>query len=420
MRIEIVEFQKGIQLPLLVDGSGIPIFMSTVYIVNKYLTKGKSPNTIEAFLRAVMFAYAWAEKLGIDIEKRYSKGEFLTISEIENLLAVLALRYDFFVGDKPNQSVKAERPKVIKLMNQPAMLIEPTVAGKTQAERARFILSYLDFLAQDCLGRLSMKDPNHSTLNLIRQQMKERFKARIPMSKVSMRRQGLTLEEEGRLRNIIDPANPENPWSDEFVKVRNQLIINMGLSLANRLGEQLSIRISDINLMTENIDIVRRSKEDDSRKDKPSLKTGPRLIPLPLGPELIENIKTYLPIRRKQGDSQKHDFLIVARRTGKPLARRSLMEIFNEIEEKFPEFLGKLSHHVMRHSWNLRYSELCDKDNIEPEVERARREYFNGWVAGSPMSAHYTHRHNMEEVRKQAREMQQKKLPQKMNNDIQS
>ena len=405
MRVETVAFEGGEQFLILVDSKGMPIFMPTVFTVKHFLLTGKSVNTVDAVLRAIMFGIAWGQKHGIDIEKRYAAGEFLSIDEIESLIDSLALRYD----DYKTSSVSTN--KVVNISRKPKLQNKNTVAARTQGNRARYILHYLNFLALDCLSRLSHKDPRYAALDSVRLLMEERFMAWIPSSSIDARefvRQGLSVEEQTKLLNIVDPNSKENPWKDPFTRVRNQLIVQMGFDCCERLGEKLTTRISDVNLATGELHVRDHDNNDDSRIDKPSKKTGSRSLPVPLGDNMMKTLDAYLPLRRQQGSAKKRrDFLLVARRTGAPLSRRALMKVYEDIVGKFPIFAGKLTDHVTRHTWNLRYSELCDRDGTKPEAESARRELMNGWVVGSRMTQVYNLRHEKNELGKQSRKMQE-------------
>jgi integrase len=104
--------------------------------------------------------------------------------------------------------------------------------------------------------------------------------------------------------------------------------------------------------------------------------------------------------RAVQPGARKHDFLFVSEDNGAPLSISSLTKIFLILRTKCPDLPRDLSAHVLRHTWNDRYSETMDKRQVAEESEKKMRSYLMGWSETSGTAAIYTRRH----IRKRAQE----------------
>lgn len=388
--------------------AGSPFFLTTVYTISILRSSGKASATLEANLRAIMHLYAWASLIGINLEQRFADQELLSLVEIESLVNATGIRYDQLRKEigTPSEGSKTQNKRNVFNLEKYRKSTDnkiSTVASKTKLVRILYIRDYLDWLTLQQMQKGAFQSKKQSQYKVSRIQMRELIEARLPQvgsRNIEGGREGIPSEVERRLRDVINPDSVENPWQNPHIRIRNQLLILMMLVLGVRVGELLSIRISDIDLNANTL-LVRRTPDDvdDPRLYEPNTKTRDRRLPFEEDLSLL--IEEYiLQVRRKVLDVKSHDFLFVAMRTGAPLSLGSVTKSFTQLREKFLDLPSSLSSHVMRHTWNERFSELMDKNNISDAEEKKMRSYLMGWSEFSGMASTYTKRH----IRKKANE----------------
>jgi integrase len=228
----------------------------------------------------------------------------------------------------------------------------------------------------------------------------EAFAEKVPKSRdldTSDARQGLTSEARACLEAATHPESALNPWTDQHTRVRNHLMVELFLALGIRAGELLGLRVRDISTATGHVEIIRRTyNPEDKRSRRGEVKTRERR--LRVSAKLSELIRSYvLNERRALRGARKHEFLFVASRTGDPLSYSAVAKSFAQLRSAFPEKLGDVVAHILRHTWNDAFSEQADKSGMSPEAERKARSYVNGWSQHSRMAATYTKRHTQRE-----------------------
>lgn len=68
----------------------------------------------------------------------------------------------------------------------------------------------------------------------------------------------------------------------------------------------------------------------------------------------------------------------------------------------------ELTSHVMRHTWNERFSEEADAMGLSESVEERARNNQQGWSDNSKMGATYTRRHTAKKGREVSLKLQEK------------
>jgi integrase len=411
-KIQEIRLETGERLPVLIsDEEGLPLFKPTVYITSMIRNAGKSESTSEANLKAIMFLYYWGQINRIDIEERFRQGEFLTLQEIEKLCMDARYRYDRLGSDtKEGTKPTPGRKTRTAIFKRRKRAVETYCQAHSVVVRLRYIRNYLDWLAGQRMARVSPKDLGYAALFGGRQNMINAINTRLPRNvrgvvrDPDLERMGLTHEIEESLLEVIEPHSIRNPFKQEHVKVRNQVLLLLMLKTGIRRGELLGIRISDLNLQ-ENMLTVHRVPIDplDPRRHKPQTKTLPRR--LRLEPRLAKLVRDYLFNHRRQLPMVgKHPFLFVESRRGKPLTHAAVNDIFVTLRETIPELPPNFSPHFLRYTWNDRFSEFADEKIRRGEwtnqQEEEVRSYLMGWIMGSGMAALYSKRH----IRKKAEE----------------
>jgi len=399
---------------MLVDGdTGMPLFYPNVYITSIIRGKGDQAATMEAQLRAIKFLYIWGVKHDIDIDARFQEGDFLRVYEVETLAADARIHASKLLADTKVQADVATKSKVTNLnsykKNRSKIKHIETVSGATAGVRFRYIRDYLEWLAIHRTGRLSRSTLKYTALVHASNEMKKAFNSRIPKQGHQndlYRKLGLTLEDQEKLLEAVDPKNENNPWKDIRIRYRNQLFINMLISLGIRKGEALGIRTEDINLQTNKITIHRTPNDQfDKRYHQPQTKTKARV--LPLGKTLVRLCEEYIfKYRYKDLPSVRKDnhFLFVETKKGRELSIAAANDIFKFIRFRNPDIQKDLSAHILRHTWNDRFSERADEliksGEWTAEHERKARCEMMGWVIDSDMAWHYSRRHIIEQANK--------------------
>jgi len=238
-------------------------------------------------------------------------------------------------------------------------------------------------------------------LSAARTEMKEYIDAKLPtaheQSDLQMK-MGITKETEQRLLQVIDPKSPENPWRDPRVRVRNQLFIHLLLLLGIRRGEALGLRVEDINFEKNTLTVHRTPyDETDPRLHQPQTKTKAR--ELPLTQHLALMCRDYIIKFRslKVPGARRNHFLFVNTTNGAPMAKGTAEDIFDALRVKVPDLPKDITPHIMRHTWNDRFSEKAD-ENIRQgvwteETEKTARSEKMGWTHSSQMATKYSRRH---------------------------
>lgn len=398
MQVRLLKFDDGERFPVLVDESGMPYFTPTVYTTSILRSSAGSYMTLVSKLRALMVLNAWAQKSDIDIEGRFRRLHFLSIDEIDDLVAVANLHY----RDVPEGLAAKPEGSHRRIVNLEAVRLRAAkheghyVKTETAALRLRVIAGYLDWLAAEAMAKADRSSDDFKAAKYNRTQMKEALFQRIPKIKSSsggIPREGLDPETQRRVREVIDPLSPENPWKGAHARARNNTFINLLLALGPRGGEVLVIRINDVDLGKTVLRIRRAPDEaEDPRIWKPNAKTLSRDL------EFSENIRAMIQQyifqhRAKIRGARRHPYLFVATGTGEPLSYSAVSKIFRVLRSKVPDLPKWFTAHICRYTWNDNFSAMMDEKGIKEDEEMKLREYSQGWVNGSQMPAKYARRH---------------------------
>lgn len=387
-RVRIVVCKSGERLPILVRCSdGLPPFAPNLFAVSQVRGRSRASNTIERCLRSLLFLLAFLELEGIDLEERLASGMLLDPHEVDRLADA---------ARRPVRELTAAGGAVVRSLHRRSSAVSANAA----ATRLQYVRQYLAWLSSRRLAQLKAVEGRATRLLAARDAMIAAINARMPSGRrdPERRRMGLTHEEEAELLKVIDPGYAKNPWIQPEVRQRNQLIVLWLLQLGLRGGELLSARLNDLNFRLNELEIVRRHhSKDDPRRKQPVVKTHGRALPIEALADLTEHF--VLQVRRSIPGARRHPFLFVSLRSGVPLSASSLTKIFRELRTH-PNVPARLTPHLLRHTWNDRFSEAMDRKGTPEPEEEGMRNYLQGWTPGSDTASTYTRRH----VREKARE----------------
>jgi integrase len=389
-RIKLVRFDSGERFPLLCcRQDGMPVHSATLWVLTELRTANLSTSTLYQALRSLMVLFIVLDELKIDLCARLRGGLFLTVGDIEAI--VVGCKLPIAADDR-----KLSRDRIFVSSSSTSGSNSKKIHPATIAIRLLYIARYLDWIATDHLLKIGAGNSNFTGLEKLRELVSKSIKARIPsvqpFSNVTPR-EGLTKQMLSVLQQVVAPEFEQNPWSHEYVRQRNYLMIRWLLSLGVRRGELLGVKISDINFQTSEVLIARRADDPaDPRLRQPNTKTSGRL--LALDAELAELTRAYVMAnRRNVKGARKHEYLWVAEGSGKPLSLAGLNKVFVTLRQHCPELPENLCPHLLRHTWNDLFSEAVDRNNVSPTVEQKLRSRLMGWSESSGMATVYNQRH---------------------------
>lgn len=414
----------GERLPVLIENAtGMPLFESMIYALSELRATNKASNTIDQILRSIMLLQLFLKSNNIDLSIRISQGQIFSLSEIDELVRNCRRPVANQVGTFAAPSPKAIQfhtgsAEILRLAQRKnTALLE--VAGHTAANRVRVIRDYLDWLVKYYMTRYQANTAEYMGLRDAWSSCIGAFNARVPRHKGRnsiAQREGLTLAATAKLLEVILPDSSRNPWRGESTRIRNYLMLRWLYDFGLRRGELLNLKISDINFQAENVTIARRADDpEDPRRWQPKVKTRDRM--LPLSPGLGKLTYEYIiKIRHSIGKAKHHPFLFVAIGTGAPLSLNALNKITADIKKALPGEFETLTPHVLRHTWNDRFSRTADNMNISESDEEHQRSFLMGWSPTSKTAGTYTRRHIREKAQQVSLKMQAQQV--KDENDI--
>lgn len=416
-RVRVAVFAGGERFPLLLDPSGVPHFDATMFAVTELRMKNLASNTIANALRALQLFTAFLASERIDLRKRLTEGSLLDLHEIELLAQACRRPLETFSAaevSKADRSASSTRRAWLeqhrsRLPDRKEELVHPAVT----ATRLQCIRDYVTWLAEIHLAKRHGACLNPRDLRSVVSGFRQAIDARAPSGLASQEREGISPDMRSRLNRVTRPDARDNPWVDLFVRYRNALIIDWLYHLGLRRGELLSSRVSDVDFRRGVVRVSRRPDDlDDPRRVQPVVKTRAREVPL--SPGLLDMTRQYVvELRGARPQARKHDFLFVAE-SGAPLSMSGLAKIFKVLRAKIPDLPADLTPHLLRHTWNDRFSEEMDQNKVPEETERKARSYLMGWSETSGTAAVYTRRHVREKAKRVSLDLQERMLRDKV------
>lgn len=409
-------FSNGERFAFLVDKrTGIPLYDPTVFALKKLRARGLMANTIEQAMRSLLFLYQALESLTIDLDDRMRNQQFLTMNEVEEIVRLSSLRQEAL--DDTLRLAEPNSPQcqvVVNLesvrMRTPVSREATEVDSETAAIRILYVHQYLKWFAARRLLQMRKDRASvsellhlvHTALDALKEQAPKKG-TRNPVDG----REGLSIEVQNRLLEVIRPDSPENPWKNQHTRHRNQLLIHLLLGCALRRGEGLGVKVADLNLREGMVRIPRRADDpDDPRTPEAVNKTNSK--DLGLSRPLAGLILDYMNKHRKLiAGRHNGKYLFLATGTGAPLSLSAVSKVFQQLRKKIPDLPEDLCAHVLRHTWNERYSEQMDALGVQAKDEEDFRNYQNGWSPNSRAAKVYTRRHIREASNKASLGMQE-------------
>ncbi len=410
--VKTVRCADGERLPTLLDGvSGVPDFDASLWVVTSLRGKNFASATIEQALRSLVVLYLVLRIHKINLTERLRAGRLLDPAECE-MIAKAARQKTAAVAmevlDPENSVSRMAVSRVVSLERYRGAMTARDRGGDVEAETSGIRMGYIRAFLNWRVNREIFRSTGDKKADLIAlrdlvdAEMKNKTPAGSGRSSLGDR-MGIDRESQALLQRVVMPTDPQNPWTGEFIRARNHLIINALLGLGVRRGELLGLRIGDFKPQVQEVLILRRPDDaSDPRLDEPNTKTRDRV--LPLSADLYRLVKAYLPLRHAVVRGA-HNFLLVAN-TGKPLSKSGLNRIFHSLYE-VPE-LPKLEPHILRHSFF---------ENLADDLHRAGKgdveilgylRQQGGWSDTSDAPCRYTKRFAQERAHEASLSMQER------------
>ena len=219
----------------------IPVYYPNLYITMEH--SGRALETTKKYLEHLAVLEEFLVFSSIDLISHLEQrphSQYLTDSELSR-----------FVSD-------AGFSKETLAMKYAGMHLHPTAyksVGKAHAQqRIEAVRDYLAFL-YDKLGDHSTR---YEAVDDLKKRINRKIKAASPAWKKTRtdEMEGLTSQERTRRLEIMHPDSAENPFSDEAIKLRNYIILLLGLDMGLRRSEMLLIKASDIHWHSRELAVV--------------------------------------------------------------------------------------------------------------------------------------------------------------------
>lgn len=402
-----IRFQNGERHSVLHVPYGVPVHEVTVYL-DKYRKKGRAANTIHFVCNSLAVLYRELDTAKVNLLDRLENGRFLTLPELYRLASVAQYR----AGDLEEEAEDANKSNIIHIgriglrRGSDDQQRQPVDVG-TQASRLRYIADYLEFIANYVgaslprAARLELEAESNRALAAFREHIPEvsnraKLNARV----------GLSSKEQDLLLRIVHPDSQENPWDRGFVRLRNWLIVVLLLATGMRRGELLGLQIGDLHSSQPKLRILRRADAtEDPRRVQPNTKTNDREIELT--PSIMKALWSYINKERRSIKAARAVPQVIVSDEGMPLSQASIDKMFAQLREACPGLPVRLTSHVMRHTWNERFSEQAEAMGLPEAIEEKARNSQQGWSDNSKMAATYTRRHTAKKGREISLKLQE-------------
>jgi integrase len=370
-KVHLLMMSSGERLPVLCTSDGQPLTRPMAYILTELRAQGRSSATLRHALEAIMVLEIALHEHQIDLDARMHEGRYLQLHEVD------------LIARAANHPVRSPE-------RGPTRQLSRTSA----ANRIHYILQYLRWQAFAHLMQLDVHEKSYLALRDRVDKACSALKARSPTLSVrtqSDQRQGLSDQALETLQRVVDGVS--QVWLNEHAQARNQLMLKWLLELGIRRGELLGVRIDDIDFQKREVQITRQADtKDDPRARQPLAKTHARV--LSLSEDLADATQNYvLWCRANQGLSRHHKYLFVSGGTGRPLSLAGANKLFVALRAAGLNLPDDLTAHVLRHTWNDRFSTEMERAGVNPELERKMRSELMGWSPTSESAATYTRRY---------------------------
>jgi integrase len=363
-------------IPLITIDGELDCF-SAGYLVG-LLNEGLKPSTILIHSKGIRELYLFCVEANIDLPRRMSRLEQLTVGELERLLTWVS-------ASKGTRELYARGTFNLRWQSIRKFILWQWNFYQHRASNNAEILNHarnkekIMIQAFDTLGKAPFKNSGKVTTGLEPELLAKFFRIIEPL-----------------------PENDLNPFKSIYIKWRNYILLLTMVLGGNRRSESILLQLKDINLYGKfkYFEIIKENSFLPvwyPHKEAPSVKTLGRKVAL--SDNVAALFEYYITeIRPKFKGSARSTYLFISSRDGLPLSTHTPNDIIETIIKRYPEFEGKLSPHRLRNSFQDMLNDALDK-SLESELgdyplmKQAKKstlqEYSGGWARGSAMVSKY-------------------------------
>ncbi|MDX0442748.1 tyrosine-type recombinase/integrase [Sinorhizobium medicae] len=402
---------------LILRDTGLPIEAPTFWITAHRRAMGSQPNTLFNELRSLMLLYLYADLRDIDIAERLSEGDFLELTEIIDLVNLCGWYLDDVLA-----ALDRRTSNVITLARH---IPKAGVQSGEKRNRLSVIRSFIEFTSAGHLSRLQAFPDRWALYRDMRKECLDYLTTYIrgigaPNRDDVGKRKGLNPEVLKRLRTVIDPDHPENPFERQ-VRFRNFVMIMLFIELGIRRGELLGIKVDDCDVAGERGFVTIHRRPDDVSQTRFGVATKTVARKLELSRRTTQLVYEWIVYHRRQlpnATKGKDQYLIVTIPKANPMSSSNVNKTFEALRERVPGLPADVKPHVLRHSWNDTFSDWMDKKGISAEDEVKWRKKIMGWRSDAT-AQHYTRRtveHRSNQVLREMHDNLDIRLPSEKDN----
>lgn len=372
---------EGERVPMLHDEQGVPLFYPTLFATSQLRNAGAAVNTIRNKLADLVVLMRWERCQGRDLIAEFRTGRFLTVADVDSLRDFAKLDMRHWQADEGGSSHQLDG--VIDFIEAKVgrKQAQPTIGGQQHFNRLSTFAEYLEFAASVVTQHQSSPSVAQEIARMAKTIRKHRPKGLAKHLDEDHDFRSPPTELVDRFMAVGAEGNPQNPFRNSGVQLRNAIIFSLARLTGMRRGELLSLRIDQFDLGYEPHVWVRRNHDDphDSRCHQPVAKTKER--PLPLSDFLADQINRYIfQVRAKIGPARRHPYIFVSHHKtggwGAPLSISALNQMYKRMHQVDADF-DVIHTHAFRHHFNYELSLSIDAHNAEARMARQ----------GSPSSA---------------------------------
>jgi len=417
MKLKRIIMADGENYSILLDSTGLPLPYPNLFVTKVYRNNSEASSSCHAVFERIRYFYEICDFLNIDIVRRCITGNFLTKLEIESIAKWAKRKVTTFrkhVKKNKSKNVISFVPKVNKLEAARATIItdhEGDISPSTAYNRLTTYAKYIGWLEEELFPSKTSTSENE-----LKSFRPKKISDEGETGNMDEDYKSLTSIEMIKVLDIVRPDSSSNPWKNESLKYRNQLMTNMLEAIGCRRGELLKIKIEDIKRHPKNgrryVTIRSTVDLDDRRLDRPEAKTLGRHVPL--DKRLSNMIDDYLIEHRSKvngAESIPYLFITHNHKTSKnnALSKSAINKVCRQIS-KVVAF--RVHPHAFRHTWNDRFSDNADKRIVAGKTTDAKsesdRQKLMGWREDSKMAKHYSKRHENKRAFDVGMELQEK------------
>ena len=407
-------FSNGERAALLIDSqTGIPVHYQNLYVTIHHRNPSDSINTEISCLNNLKYLAEILEYENINLEYRFLTNNLLTKQEIESI-SRWAKKTSGSLSEIKAKSI-TEKTKVCSINSHRLEFSRCIVVIDTDRVESNTIYKRLTDFTKYICWLANILCPTKTEIPSMERQFLAHRPTKHKTPDDSSNFKSLTKDQIIRLLDVVRPDSTENPWSNESVRHRNQLIINLLYHLGCRKGELLLTKLTQID-SAEKLIAIRRNADDESdpRMNEPLVKTLSRDIEIT--ETILNMIDDYVIFyRSKIKNAGKTPYLFLSHQKKTPVASPLSISAIDKIFTQLTNLLGFNVHpHKLRHTWNDDF-----RTEMDPIIESGAmsktevedlQSYLMGWKEGSGTAARYTRRYHHKKAIKLGLHLQNKRL----------